>query len=117
MIKTVLVTGDLLQQVDLVPEQVAPYKSGGSLPALTVENPERPGGTLASLVEAACSDLTPRILAAGGQAAAGQSYVLWDLFPQRRRRRTRQVRRPASTACGVSADIWELYSPSRCRTC
>jgi RyR domain/ATPase family associated with various cellular activities (AAA) len=81
MIKTVLVTGDLLQQVDLVPEQVAPYKRGGSLPALTVENPKQPGGTLASLVEAACSDLTPRILAAGGQAAAGQSYVLWDLFP------------------------------------
>ena len=51
MAKTVLVTGDLLEQVDLLSEQVPPHKGGGPLPCLRVESLKQPGGNLASLVE------------------------------------------------------------------
>ena len=82
MAKTVLLTGDLLQQVNLVSEQIPPHKCGGPLPGLRVESLQPPGGSLAALVAAACSDLKPRILTAGSHTAAGQSYVLWSPFPR-----------------------------------
>jgi len=81
MAKTVLLTGDLLQQVNLVSELIPPHMGCGPLPGLRVESLKEWGGSLASLVEASCGDLASRILTAGNQTAVRQSYVLWAPFP------------------------------------
>jgi hypothetical protein len=76
--KTVLLTGDLLQQVNLASEDLHPHMAGKAIHNLTVEQSADQQWSPAAFVEAACSDLKQhlQVLTAGG-SALGQTFVLW----------------------------------------
>lgn len=75
---TIVISGDLLQQVNLASRDLLPHTAVQGIPNLTVEESTDQEWSQAAFVEAACSDLKqrPQILTAGGPAL-GRAFVLW----------------------------------------
>ena len=68
---TITISGDLLQQVNLAPEDLVPHMAEKAIRSLAVEESTDQEWSPAAFVEAACGDLKPRILTAGGQQHQG----------------------------------------------
>jgi hypothetical protein len=97
--KTVLITGDLLQQVNLAGEHVSAHQA---LPALKVDCSPRRAWNFASLIEAACDDPLPQIVTT---ALAGKLHVLWGLCPREIEKKQKERDEPAGSS------VWRICRP------
>lgn len=78
MLTTIVISGDLLKQVNLASEELLPYTPGQAIHNLTVEESTDQEWSQAAFVEAACNDLNQRLqIVTGVGRALGQAFVLW----------------------------------------
>lgn len=95
-LKTVLIAGDLLQQVNLAPDQVSAHES---LPELTIYSSSEGVWSPASLVKATLADPEVRIIT---QPVARELYVFWGRYPRQILKRMRDQAEPL---------VWRICRP------
>jgi hypothetical protein len=88
MNSTVIVTGDLIEQVNLASTGPGPNCLGNAIPELNVER-RGEAWNPSCLVEAACADLQADLQISRAGSACGQLFVAWEQFLRDRNVSTR----------------------------